>query len=80
MGGRFKIKKVTVALDQIDMVCRACGRVDKTVTERTYNSTEYKGPCGDNFCYGSCSLAACHPTRGRVCDGCFKKKAPLAWG
>jgi hypothetical protein len=74
-----KPKAIKVALKDINRVCEACGKVSATVTSHNYTTKNYKGPCGDSFCYATCDLSACKPVTARVCTSCFEDKAvPIA--
>lgn len=52
--------------------CQKCGKLQQSTRQRTYRTKDYQGPCGDSFCYGSCSLSACVPQSGVICDACEK--------
>lgn len=74
MGGKAgKKKTVTVALEDLVRVCHSCGRVKDSTTNREFYTKNYKGPCGDSFCYASCDMEACRPVRRRICTECEKK-------
>lgn len=66
---------VTVALKDLDKVCRECGKVKPDTRERTFYTKDFVGPCGDSFCYGSCDSPTCRAVTKVCCDACFKKLA-----
>lgn len=68
-------KKITIALKDLDKVCRKCGTVQESTRQRTYKSKDYVGPCGDSFCFSSCDMSACHPVTEQICNKCEKKLA-----
>lgn len=66
----------------IQKVCQHCRKEKPTTREREYKTPNFTGPCGDSFCYRSCTDSSCHPQRASICDECEKKlttkKAPKA--
>lgn len=70
-------KKVTVALTDIDRVCRICGRVSDSVMTRSYYTKSYMGPCADSFCYSSCNMSTCRPISVKACEKCEQAKRDL---
>lgn len=53
--------------------CQKCKKEDKTTQYRTITTKNYKGPCADSFCYGSCDSEICRPISVTVCDDCAKE-------
>ncbi len=54
--------------------CQKCLKNDKSVRLHTYYSKEYIGPCGDSFCYASCSMEECKKVQAFLCTTCLIKE------
>lgn len=68
---------VTIALKDLGKVCHVCGALDPAVRLRTYYTADYQGPCGDSFCYASCTMTTCRPITLPACETCVaRRKAP----
>jgi hypothetical protein len=79
MSKSKKLKKVTVKLSDLSRVCHVCGKIKDDVFRRQYTTKNYKGSCGDSFCYASCDMSACHPITVQACGACEKaKKEPAS--
>ena len=57
----------------VEYTCQKCLRRKKTTWRRTLKSKDYIGPCGDSFCYASCTMSTCVPVVATVCEECAKK-------
>ena len=68
-----KEKKITVAISDLEKVCKECCQVKEDTRPRTYYAKNYQGPCGDSFCYASCEMSACRPETANICGTCEKK-------
>ena len=59
----------------ISHTCQNCRRRVETTRQREIRTKDYMGPCGDSFCYASCTSPSCVPIHVTVCDDCAKKLA-----
>jgi hypothetical protein len=66
-------KKKKRSLEQMQKVCQSCKKEQESTMQRTFYTKNYMGPCGDSFCYASCSMDTCHATTMVICDKCLKK-------
>jgi len=41
------------------LTCQICKKTKKDTCTRLVENPDYSGPCGDSFCYHSCSIDAC---------------------
>jgi len=57
----------------IEYTCQSCLRRKKTTFKRSIRTKDYVGPCGDSFCYASCTMSTCRPVEATVCEQCAKK-------
>ena len=55
--------------------CQKCLKQKPTTRSRSIYLKNYVGPCGDSFCYASCTMSSCRPIHATVCDECEKKMA-----
>lgn len=55
-----------------EKTCQKCLKRVASTRSRQLYLKEYRGPCGDSFCYASCDMAACKPVDRTVCDECAK--------
>jgi hypothetical protein len=53
--------------------CQKCKNEDNTTRSREIYTNNYMGPCGDSFCYASCTMETCRSIRVVVCDNCEKE-------
>ncbi len=65
-------RKMKEALS-FEYTCQKCKKRDKSVYQKTLYTKNYQGPCGDSFCYASCTMSACRPITATVCDKCEKE-------
>lgn len=60
-------------MTDVRLVCQKCLRERASTKNRTLYAAEYRGPCGDSFCYASCDSPACRAIDVKVCDECEPK-------
>ncbi len=55
--------------------CQVCKEEKPTTRYRAVPNERYQGPCGDSFCYVSCSIPNCKEREFRIfsCDECYEK-------
>jgi len=53
-----------------EYTCQKCRKRVRSTHQRTLYTKDYMGPCGDSFCYHSCTMSTCHPITVTVCDVC----------
>lgn len=53
--------------------CQHCKKEDETTRSRTLLLKNYIGPCGDSFCWASCTMSSCKAVEAVVCDNCAKE-------
>lgn len=54
-------------------MCQGCGVRGDDVKHRAPRSKEYKGPCGDSFCYATCDSPSCRSIECILCSDCTSK-------
>lgn len=54
----------------IQKVCQNCKLERDTTMRRDIHLPQYVGPCGDSFCYASCTMTTCRPATVTVCEEC----------
>lgn len=55
-----------------EFTCQKCREPRESTKDREIYTANYVGPCGDSFCFASCTLSSCRPVRAHVCDDCEK--------
>lgn len=58
---------------EIVVKCQVKGCRSTDAHERSYFAKNYEGPCGDSFCYASCTLSSCKSQRAILCDKHYKE-------
>lgn len=53
--------------------CQVEGCDSTNASHRNYYAKDYRGPCGDSFCYASCDMSACHEQSAILCDKHYKQ-------
>jgi len=51
--------------------CQHCGKLSPTTSHcGRILMPNFQGPCGDSFCYASCTMSSCRPVSGSLCEDC----------
>jgi hypothetical protein len=60
---------------KLGTVCQICRTAKKSTRERRTLNPGYEGPCGDSFCYASCTLDSCvrRDLMIYACDQCTER-------